>query len=142
LPITPILISRGGKLTVQVANSDIIVESIPRVSRIAPGKWDYMFGKVTSSEHNTRRSLDSLKALNSVGIYDDAAGRSILQQYYASVVKDKTAIVSSKVEPYGVRVITSSVLHGPTGDLIANVVWDVTDDGFRLITPIFKTPKP
>jgi hypothetical protein len=39
---------------------------------INPSKFDYFFGKVSSSTHNTSRSVQNLKDLNALGIFDDA----------------------------------------------------------------------
>lgn len=44
-----------------------------------------MFGKATGSAHNIERSTGMLRQLESVGIFDNAAGRSLLNSHLESV---------------------------------------------------------
>nr|WP_176451274.1 VENN motif pre-toxin domain-containing protein [Moraxella bovis] len=46
--------------------------------RLDDKKFDYFFGKVDSSDHNHYRSLQNQRQLNSIGIFDNEFGKSLL----------------------------------------------------------------
>jgi len=129
-----------GRFSVMMAKTGAYVEGIPHVWTMDSGKWEYFFGRVTSGEHNTKRSVGLCQNLNRIGIYDDALGRARLTGYFDSVVKDDTIVIETQETDYGYRVIKQSNLYGPDGYLIVETTWDVSQDGSRLITMITKYP--
>ena len=49
---------------------------------VQEAKWDYFFGRVTSSPHNTQRSLQNLKDLETLGIKENEGGRARLLKFF------------------------------------------------------------
>ncbi len=116
---------RDAKSAVEVLNSII-----------APGKLDYIFGKVTSSPTNTARSISMLRKLNAVGVFDNAQGRTLVQQSLEAAAKATENVVREEVRN-GVTTLTKdSLLIGPAGVLKLESFWEVTSDGLRLTSVI------
>lgn len=65
-------IARGVRLLFKNSNAEKFI--------LNSSKFDYFFGKVQSSKHNTERSLQNAKDLATLGIKDDKAGRDKLAQ--------------------------------------------------------------
>ncbi|WP_141772159.1 MULTISPECIES: hypothetical protein [unclassified Mycobacterium] len=116
---------RDAKSAVEVLNSII-----------APGKLDYIFGKVTSSPKNTARSISMLRQLNAIGVFDNAEGRKLVQQSLESAAKATDNVAKEEVRN-GVTTLTKdSLLIGPGGVLKLESFWEVTSDGLRLTSVI------
>lgn len=49
---------------------------------VKESKFDYFFGRVTSSPKNQRRSLDTLRDLRQLGITEEAGGRERLLEIF------------------------------------------------------------
>lgn len=103
---------------------------------IAPGKFDYLFGKVASDDHNLMRSLQNERQLRQVGVYDSAASRDLLRRHLSDVVADDSNIVRTFSNQYGTSQVRESLFAGPNGMLKFESTWQVTDDGYRLTTVI------
>jgi hypothetical protein len=88
-------------------------------------KLEYVFGKATGSVHNIERSKGMLKQLKSVGIFDNAEGRSLLKSHLESVFNSTEGILQSNG-----RYLRESLLMGPNGGLKVESIWE----GNRLIT--------
>ena len=88
-------------------------------------KLEYVFGKATGSAHNIERSTGMLRQLESVGIFDNAAGRSLLNSHLESVYSGTKGIHQSNG-----RYLRESLLMGPNGGLKVESIWE----GNKLIT--------
>jgi RHS repeat-associated protein len=88
-------------------------------------KLEYLFGKATGSAHNIERSKDMLRQLERVGIFDNAAGRSLLNSHLESVYSGTKGILQANG-----RYLRESLLMGPRGGLKVESIWE----GNKLIT--------
>jgi hypothetical protein len=114
-----------------------------KVAEIAPGKFDYIFGKVnTGSEHNISRSQkNNLAQMNRLGLSDTSEGRQILTEHLNKVVNDQNTVVREFVNSHGVKCeIRESLLAGPSNKFAKiESGWEVLSNGNRrLITIIPK----
>lgn len=89
-------------------------------------KLEYVFGKATGSKHNIDRSVDMQRQLNKIGIFDNAEGRSIVQEHLETAFKNTT---NGVVQKNG-RMLKESLLTGPNGAVKVQSVWE----GNKLIT--------
>lgn len=125
------LLKRIGTAVREAKNAIELVKSI-----IAPGKLDYIFGKVTSSPENMARSISMYKQLNAIGVFDNTAGRELVRQSLEAAAKSTDKIVKEEVRN-GVTTLTKeSLLAGPNGILKLQSFWEVTSDGLRLTSVI------
>jgi hypothetical protein len=78
------------------------------------GKWDYFFGRVTSSPHNTARSQQNLRDLKALG-FDEAAGgkEALLKVFRDSQTLSPT---ETNVTKYGIT-ITRTAKIGDVGSI-------------------------
>lgn len=90
-------------------------------------KLQYLFGKATGSAHNIERSTGMLRQLESVGIFDNLAGRSLLNSH----LDDAYAATKGILQSNG-KILRESVLMGPNGGLGVQSYWQ----GNKLITVI------
>lgn len=88
-------------------------------------KLEYVFGRATGSAHNIERSTEMLRQLESVGIFDNAAGRSLLKSHLESVYSGTEGVLQSNG-----RYLRESLLMGRNGGLKVESVWE----GNKLIT--------
>ncbi len=100
------------------------------------GKYDYLFGNVSSNSHNLRRSLQNQRQLNRIGVYDNAAGRDLLASHFDEVLATDSNIVRTWTDEWGTHQIRESIFAGPDGVLKFESSWQVMSDGFRLETVI------
>ena len=100
------------------------------------GKYDYLFGRVASGGHNAARSAQNAQQLARIGVYDNAAGRSLLSNHFDDVIARTDNIASTFSNKHGTFQIRDSLFSGPGGFLKFESTWQVTDDGFRLTTVI------
>lgn len=82
-------------------------------------KLEYVFGKATGNAHNIERSTGMLKQLNSVGIFDNPMGRSLLKSNLENAFRGTEGILQSNG-----RYLRESLLMGPRGGLKVESVWD------------------
>jgi hypothetical protein len=99
-------------------------------------KYKYLFGKVTSDQHNAARSVQNARQLARVGVFDTPAGRALLQRHFDDVAASKTNIIRTYTDQYGTFQIRDSLFAGPRGFIHFETTWQVTDDGLRLTTVI------
>ncbi|AEF54854.1 hypothetical protein Mar181_1816 [Marinomonas posidonica IVIA-Po-181] len=108
--------------------------------QIASGKYDYMFGRVTSGSHNTARSLQLKDELAKVGIHDTLSDRNVILNHLDDVVNDPSNItdkftktVDGKVLKFETR---QSLFSGSGGFLQFNSTFKVNADGTRTLSTI------
>ena len=97
------------------------------------GKFDYLFGTVSSNAHNAARSAQNAQQLARIGVYDNAAGRSLLSSHFDDVVVGSNNVARTFTNEYGTFQVRDA---GPGGFLKFESTWQVTDDGLRLTTVI------
>ncbi|MCV0349032.1 MULTISPECIES: hypothetical protein [Alphaproteobacteria] len=108
---------------------------------IDEGKFNYLFGRVTSNPHDTARSQQLQSELSHIGIYDTADGRRILTNHFDDVASDSSSIVRTFSETRdGVTqnfTVRESLLPGPGGFVRLETTFEVMADGTsRFITTI------
>jgi RHS repeat-associated protein len=94
---------------------------------IIGSKLDYMFGKATGSIHNIQRSVDMLRQLNRIGIFDNNSGRNYVMNAFIQAFKDPNTI--AKIQENG-RTVREFLLMGPNGGVKVQSIWE----GAKLIT--------
>ena len=100
------------------------------------GKFDYLFGTVASNAHNAARSAQNAQQLARIGVYDNAAGRSLLSSHFDDVVVGSNNVARTFTNEYGTFQVRDSLFAGPGGFLKFESTLQVTDDGLRLTTVI------
>lgn len=104
---------------------------------IESGKFDYLFGRVSSSAHNAARSTQNLAQMTRLGINDSAVGRSILREHLEAAARSRTNILRTYSDQYGDFVIRESLLAGPSGNFaLLESTWQVMDDGAQRLTTV------
>lgn len=88
-------------------------------------KLEYVFGKATGNAHNIERSTEMLRKLQSIGIFDNKAGRSLMKSHLESIYSSTKGILQSNG-----RYLRESILMGPNGGVKVESVWE----GNKLIT--------
>ena len=89
-------------------------------------------GNASGSKHNIERSLEMERTLNSIGIYDNKAGRA----HVLNAFQDAYSNLSSGSTQENGRVVVNTLLSGPNGHACMQTVWE----GNKLITiNIFKS---
>ncbi len=111
-------------------------EPVPTSAEVAVGKWDYMFGRVSSNLHNAARSSQLASQLARIGVYDTPAGRALLQSHFDEALSTDENIVNAYSNKYGTFVDRESLLAGPGGFLKILTTWKMTQSGSSLTTVI------
>ena len=83
-------------------------------------KLEYVFGKATESKHNIERSLDMERQLNKIGIFDNAKGRSIVQEHLEAAFENTT---NGTLQKNG-RMLKESLLFGPNDSVKVQSIWE------------------
>jgi len=84
-------------------------------------KLEFIFGNATGNKNHIERSLAMEMHLNSIGIFDDAKGKKLVLDNLSNAFNDPSSIRETKENG---RVVRTSVLKGPNGDLKVESVWD------------------
>lgn len=108
---------------------------------IAPGKLDYVFGRVTSSPKNQARSTSMELGLDRVGIRDDAAGRAIVEQNLREAAGRPDNVVERVGKNGNLIEVRESLLAGPYGFVRVRSVWIVEGGRLRLSTVVIEGGK-
>jgi hypothetical protein len=77
---------------------------------IKQSKFDYFFGRVTSSPNNKARSIQNLEDLKKLGIDEAADGQSILMQIFEYGLNAQE--IKRKVNEYGITIIKEVEVAG------------------------------
>ncbi len=78
---------------------------------IRASKFDFFFGRVTSTPANIRRSSDNLRDLRTLGIDETSGGKEQLLQIFAEGL-NATEIPDRKTNEYGVHISRKVELSG------------------------------
>jgi hypothetical protein len=95
-------------------------------------KLEYLFGNATGRLHNIIRSADLERQLNSIGIFDNPAGREYLTEVLNSAYSSTDNII--EIAPNG-YVLRETLLSGPNGFLKMTTIWDSN----KLVTIILRS---
>jgi hypothetical protein len=92
--------------------TDALIESNQTKISVRESKWDYFYGRVTSSEHNRARSQQNLRDLETLGFPDTPEGHAKLFKLFVDGRRSpETARYVSKY----VVTITRTVKVGKAG---------------------------
>lgn len=103
---------------------------------VAEAKFEFLFGRVTSNEHNMSRSRELAEQLARVGFYDTPVGREALLAHFDEVVRTSDNISRVMVDEYGFSEVRDSLLVGPLGFVKFESTWLRTESGLRLSTVV------
>lgn len=118
---------------------DVSVTPKPQPKAIVDDKkFDYLFGKAADDPHNTPRSLQNQSQLNRVGVYDNPAGKDLLNRHFDDVVRTDNNISRTFSNEHGEFQVRESLFVGPNGILKFETTWQTTPEGLRLTTVIPK----
>ena len=106
-------------------------------------KYDYLFGKVDSSDKNLARSVQNAQQLSKVGVYDNRYGRKLLADHFESIVQDPsniTQVVTKNIKGIDKAFeYRESLFCGPGGCIKFEMSFEIMSDGSRrLVTVIPK----
>jgi hypothetical protein len=104
---------------------------------VAPGKFDYLFGRVASNSHNAARSNQLALEMKRLGVPDNAAGRQMLTEHLTASAKTEGNIINTFSNQYGKFEVRESLFMGPSGKA-ANFqsTFQVLDDGTRKLSTL------
>jgi filamentous hemagglutinin len=104
---------------------------------IAPGKFDYLFGRVASNSHNAARSNQLALEMKRLGVPDNAAGRQMLTDHLALSAKTEGNVINTFSNQYGKFEVKESLFVGPSGKA-ANFqsTFQILDDGTRKLSTV------
>lgn len=133
----PIFETESGGSTAQTVLNDIpsgngVIE-LPSVTvKVEDGKFEYLFGQVSSNSHNLARSLQNKEQLARIGIHDTLEGRQIISDHLQLVVEDPTNVTnvfSKTVDGITQNFETrQSLLAGPGGFLRLDSTFEIMPD--------------
>lgn len=72
---------------------------------IKKSKFDYFFGRVTSTPDNTQRSLQNLRELKRLGIEDNQQGQEKLLKIFQKRLNAVEIIENRKINEYGISIV-------------------------------------
>ncbi|CAN5571281.1 hypothetical protein BH09ACT4_BH09ACT4_12780 [soil metagenome] len=123
-----------------IASAKSFARAVLRAShigvRVPDGKWDFLFGRVSSSVHNAARSAQNLKGLSELGIEDTEAGRATLTSLFENMTRNTSNITKEFVNEYGKTIQwRQDILVGPNGlQMRWDTSWMVTEDSLQFVT--------
>ena|GEM_PF-567946 len=112
---------------------------------VAAGKFDYLFGRVTSSTHNTARSEQLALEMKRLGLSDTPAGREVLTEHLENVVNTTGNIARTFTTEYGKFEVRDSLFIGPSGQSARfESTFQILNNGARRLSTMipFYTVKP
>ncbi|WP_241899215.1 hemagglutinin repeat-containing protein [Stenotrophomonas maltophilia] len=122
---------KGQQLGRESQRTELVLPA-PSMVTVAPAKFDYIFGRVRSNEHNSARSTQLFVEMRRLGINDSAFGRKILIEHLDKVVRTEGNVVSSYSNEFGRFEARESLLIGPSGRAVMlRSSFQVMDDGTR-----------
>ncbi|MEU7243779.1 putative T7SS-secreted protein [Streptomyces sparsogenes] len=107
-------------------------------AEVNPRKLDYLFDKdIKPDAHNTPRAKQNASQLKSIGFGDTPASRQFVTEHLQKAVKN--GFSETFTNEWGKFGKTHSVLFGPHGVLGVESTWQITPNGYRLSTVIFRS---
>ncbi|WP_244181116.1 hemagglutinin repeat-containing protein, partial [Xanthomonas melonis] len=107
------------------------------IVEVAPGKFDYIFGKVASNSHNAARSNQLALEMKRLGVHDNAAGRQMLNEHLSNAVKNEGNIVNRFSNEYGKFEVRESLFIGPSGRAVnIQSTFQIMDNGTRRLSTV------
>lgn len=105
---------------------------------VDPGKFDYLFGRVTPDPHNTPRSVGNAAQMARLGVPDTPAGHALLRAHFDTVASTPASVARSFTTEHGTFQIRESLFAGPSGAFAKfQTTWQVLpDNSLRLVTVI------
>jgi hypothetical protein len=104
---------------------------------IPAGKFDYLFGKVTSNSHNAARSNQLAAEMKRLGVPDTAAGRQMLTAHFEKSATTQGNVIHSFSNEYGKFEVRESLFIGPSGKAInLQTTFHVLEDGTRRLSTV------
>lgn len=98
------------------------------------------FGKVDSSDHNHYRSLQNQRQLNSIGIFDNEFGKSLLTDSINKQIQNPSNVIDRREEIHnGVKQAFETremLLVGPNGIRMMVVDFEIMPNHSRRVTTI------
>jgi len=85
---------------------------------IAPGKFNYLFGKVASSSHNAARSNQLALEMKRLGVPDSTAGHQMLTEHFAAAAHAEGNVLRTFSNQYGTFEVRDSLFIGPSGKAV------------------------
>ena len=79
---------------------------------VKSNKFDFFFGRVTSTPNNTRRAIDNLRDLRILGIDEVSGGKERLLQIFAVGLNAPEVEADRKANEYGVNISRKVELRG------------------------------
>ncbi|PVZ15419.1 MULTISPECIES: filamentous hemagglutinin N-terminal domain-containing protein [unclassified Pseudomonas] len=104
---------------------------------LPPGKFDYLFGRVSSDSHNAARSNQLALEMKRLGVPDNAVGRQMLTDHLTLSAKAEGNVVNTFTNQYGRFEVRESLFIGPSGKA-ANFqsTFQVLEDGTRRLSTL------
>ncbi|HHQ2585774.1 TPA: DUF637 domain-containing protein [Providencia rettgeri] len=105
-------------------------------------KFKYLFGHVTSGQHNTDRSKQFSFAMKKLGISEDKIGKGLLLDEFKRAAQLNDNIVKTYTNQYGVHEVRETFFMGPSGKgAVFETTYLIEKDGTRrFVTTIPHTP--
>jgi filamentous hemagglutinin len=108
-------------------------------ARIDSGKFDYLFGKASSTKnasHNLSRTKQNLAQMRRLGVSDDANGRLLIQNHFDRIVNEPSNIIKTWTDKNSQFEIRESLFSGPGGFAKFESAWEMMSDGTRRFTTV------
>lgn len=100
-------------------------------------KFDYIFGNVNSNSHNAARSNQLAKTMESLGVYNNSAGKKLLSQHFDSIVKANKNITNTFSNKHGNFEVRESLFFGPSGKSVKfETTFQIMSDGTRRFSTV------
>ncbi|MBK8455198.1 MAG: RHS repeat-associated core domain-containing protein [Thiofilum sp.] len=105
----------GASIPVGGAGAWLVGRLSGRMLEIAPGKFNYLFGRVSSNAHNADRSNQLALEMKRLGVPDTQAGYKILTEHLTVSVKTNGNVSRTFSNQYGKFEVRESFFIGPSG---------------------------
>jgi filamentous hemagglutinin len=122
--------ARAGSRTSRAVQAASIEVTVPTA------KWNYLFGRASADPHNTPRSAQNQAAFARIGLYDNAAGRAVIEEHLRVAALDSSNILRRFTSEHGEFEVRESLLAGPGGFVKLQTTWRIADGSMILVTSI------
>ena len=110
---------------------------------IDPRKFDYLYGKVKSGEHNTNRSTQLHQMMRRLGLPTNESGTAVLIEHFNKVLNTEGNVINNYKKGSEIFEIRESFILGPSGKgTILHTSFEIKPNGIRrFVTTIPKEGK-